>query len=281
MDRYLFDKFILEFDEDTLDNLYKFILTKAQEKIEIGKKGYYNYYPQEDRGIQLIIETTQEDHRLELENMFFHHTSPSVWNLRIIHQMKDFPNTYLVSREDGKGGCIIRLVNEDVLGKKLKADDIIEVQVSAFALGGGIFETEEDFEQSIQNSEDSNGNMLADGTLMPLNLIINNNAYLTDEERDKNDHFKDNLLSFKGTVELTNAYDLNMFDIDLPSYYHVIIDTEYGKLPIFFTSDFLNPEMKRIGKGNIIHGEIFLSGDVCINEYDKYIRGNDLRIEQD
>lgn len=62
-----------------------------------------------------------------------------------------------------------------------------------------------------------------------------------------------------------------MFDIDLPKYYRAVINTKYGELPIHFTKELLNPNMQGFGEGNIIEGELFLSGDVCINEYEKYI----------
>lgn len=278
MDRYLFNEFVFPLDEDILDNFYKFILTSAQDKVEIGDKGYYNYYPQEDRGIQLIMETTKDGHKVGLDNMFFHHTSASVWKLKIIHALSKFPNTYMVSSEDGDGAIIIRLVNEAVLGKELVPGDIIEAQVSGFAINGGIYENENDYDDIIPYSEDGKKHMLADGALMPINMILNNSAMLTDDERENKDHFKDNILSFKGTIKLAKAYDLNMFDTDFPNYYYAIIDTNFGDLQIFFTRELLNKDMKGFGRGNIIHGELFLSGDVCINDYDKYIRKNDLKL---
>ncbi|KAF0092559.1 MAG: Uncharacterized protein FD141_743 [Fusobacteria bacterium] len=279
MDRYLFREYILELEDSMLDNIYKFILTEAQEKVEIGNKGYYNFYPQEDRALQLIIETTQEDNKINLENMFFHHTSGSVWKLKIINALSDFSNTYMVSDENGLGGFIIRLVNEAVLGKQLKEGDIFEAQVSAFAINGAIHETENDYEKSIPLSKEGKRNMIADGGLMPLHLIINNNAFLSDEEIANKDHFKDNILAYKGTIESSNSYNLNMFDTDFPTYYSALINTDFGKLPIFFTRDFLNG-MKRFGIGNIIEGELFLTGDVCIDDYNKYIKKNELSFKK-
>lgn len=85
--------------------------------------------------------------------------------------------------------------------------------------------------------------IIDDGAMMPLNLIINNNANLSKEEKIKKEHIKDNLLTYKGTIKTANAYDLNMFDMDLPNYYSVTIN------------------------------------DVCIKDYNKYIRGNDLIVQ--
>ena len=279
MDRFLFEEFVVPLDDEVLDGFYKMILSKAQKKVEFKEKGYYNYYPQEKENMQLILETTRRENNLNLENMYFHHVSNSVWKFKIINPLSEFPNTYLASREDGTGGIIIRLVNEAVLGKKIETGDVIEAQICAFAINGGIFETEKDYEDTIPTAKNGEKYMMGDGALMPLNLIVNNNANLSEEEKAEKEHIKDNLLTYKGTIKTANAYDLNMFDMDLPQYYSVTIDTEYGELPIFFTRELLNPNMKGIGEGNIIEGELFLSGDVCINDYDKYIRDNDITVQ--
>jgi len=279
MDEFLFEKFVIPLNDELLNGIYKMFLVKAQNKVEYGEKGYYNYYPQEKMGIQMVLETTRLDNNLNIDNMFFHHTSGVIWKLKIINSLSIFPNTYLVSREDGTGGVIIRLVNEAVLGKKLEPGDIIEAQVSGFAINGGIFENEEDYESSIPKSKDGKKNLLNDGALIPLNLIVNNNVNLPAKEKVQVEHFKDNLMTYKGTIKYANVYELNMFDMNLPKYYSVMIDTAYGELPIFFTRDFLNRNMDGFGEGNIINGELFLSGDVCINEYDKYIKENDLKNE--
>lgn len=279
MDRFLFEEFVAPLDDDIVDGFYRMILTKAQKKVEYGDKANYNYYPQEKENIQLILETTRIENNLNLDNMFFHHTSGSVWKLKIIDSLNDFPNTYIASREDGTGMIVIRLVNEVVLGKKIETGDIIEAQVSAFAINGEIFETEKDYEESVPEFKNGEKYLLNDGVLMPLNLIVNNNANLSEEEKSKKEHFKDNLLTYKGTIKYANAYDLNMFGMDLPKYYSVVINTEYGELPIFFTKEFLNPNTKGFGEGNIIEGELFLSGDVCIKDYDRYIKENDLVVK--
>ena len=120
MDNFLFDNFIIPLEDSTLKDFYKVILSEAQTKVKYGEKEYYNYYPQEKKNIQIILETTEKDNKLKVDNMFFHHTSGTVWRLKIIEVMNNFANTYLVSKEDDTGVIIIRLVNEAVLGKKLK-----------------------------------------------------------------------------------------------------------------------------------------------------------------
>lgn len=279
MDRFLFEEFVVPLDDKNLNGFYSMVLANAQTKIEYGEKEYYNYYPQKSKRIQIVLETTRKNNNLNFDNMFFHHTSSSVWKLKIINPLTDFPNTYMASREDGTGMIVIRLVNEAVLGKKIETGDIIEAQVSAFAINGEILETEKDYEKSVQKSQNGEKYLINDGTLIPLNLIVDNNANLLEEIKAQKEHFKDNLLTYKGTIKYANDYDINMFDMELPKYYNVVINTEYGELPIFFTKEFLNPYMKGFGEGNIIKGELFLSGDVCIKDYDKYVKENDLTVK--
>ena len=40
MDKYLFEQYILELEDETLDDLYKYIITSAQNKIENSDKRY-------------------------------------------------------------------------------------------------------------------------------------------------------------------------------------------------------------------------------------------------
>ena len=58
MDNFLFDNFIIPLEDSTLKDFYKVILSEAQTKVKYGEKEYYNYYPQEKKNIQIILETT-------------------------------------------------------------------------------------------------------------------------------------------------------------------------------------------------------------------------------
>ena len=216
MDNFLFDNFIIPLEDSTLKDFYKVILSEAQTKVKYGEKEYYNYYPQEKKNIQIILETTEKDNKLKVDNMFFHHTSGTVWRLKIIEVMNNFPNTYLVSREDDTGVIIIRLVNKAVLGKKLKTGDIIEAQVSAFGMNIDVYKNEKSQNDSIFVSENMNKIIFEDGVLIPSNLIINNNTIMNEKERlikalNSYEYFKNNkdklidlFVSYYGEEERTN-----------------------------------------------------------------------------
>lgn len=282
MDEFLFGEFVTSLeDEEGWDALNKLILVEAQKKVEVGNKGYYNWYPQEEKRMQLVLETSREENKINLEQFMFHHTSSAVWRLKIIHALDHYPNTYMASKEDESGGVIIRLVNEAVLDKKLEEGDIIEAQISAFAINGKVFKDDEAYEDSVPEDEEGHKHLLEDGALIPLYFILNNNSNLSDEGREQRDHIKDSILAFKGTMNTAAIININMFDTDFPPYCYTTINTNYGELPIFFTRELLDKNIKWMGEGNVIAGELFLSGDVCINEYDKYARDNDLEIKSD
>lgn len=276
MDRFLFEKFVLPIESDEIvDGLTRFFLTTANNKIQRDKIAYYNCDLQEGCGIQIVVETNRVENNLNLGNIYFHHSGDVGWKFKIIDSMSDFPNTYMASRENENGFFIIRLVNEDVLGKKLERGDVVEAQIVAFLLSGTIYENEEEYEESVPKSADGHKHMPADGAIIPTDFIVNNNANLTEEERKERNHSLDNILDFRGTVKLSYGYELNLFEQRFPDYYMVKVDTQYGELPVYFTREDIEGR-KGFGEGNVIAGKIAISGDVCIYDYDKYKKPNDL-----
>ncbi len=254
MDRFLFEKFIVKLEDNVWDKACKMQLKDAQYKIQRDEKVWYNYYPQKEQGVQIVLETTKEGDDLNIDNVYFHHSSSSVWTFKVITIIDKEEHVYLVSREDGTGGYIIRLVNTGVLGKEITEGDVITAQVSGFLIQGQI--SEEDEEKEIE-----------DGVLLPVDLINNKSANSVDAW----------LLAFKGKIKYANKYNLTLFNEQLPCYYNAVIDTAYGELELFFTNENLPAEMDGFGEGNMIAGKLFLSGDVAIYDYEKQIEATDLK----
>lgn len=274
MDRLLVTDFIAELDDDNIDGFFNMVLGNAQKRVEVDNKNYYNYYPYENN-IQLIVDTTKvKDNNIELNDLYFHHTTPDVWNLKIVTKLKEPNNTYFATNTDGSGGVIIRLVNSAVLGE-IKEGKKIKAQVAAFAINGRIYKDEKEYEKEHKGQKFQIGT----NTILPTHFLVNNNANLSKEEKEKKDHSLDCLLSIKAKVLTANKLELNMFDAQLRPYFCFEVQTDYGKLRIFFTVDMLRRNMKNIGEGNIFEGEIFISGDPCIFKYEKFIKDNNLRLK--
>ena len=273
MDRYLFECFVFEMKDDMMEQSLVVFANQAKNMVEREgiSKVTFNYYPQEENRLQLVIEAEKKDDKVAVNYMKVHHTSPDVWKLKIINPLSMHKDCYMVSRGDGSGCVIIRLVNEQVLGG-IKAGDIIETQVVGMAMAIDIFEDEEAYKEKVPEGKDGQKYLMGDGAIIPANMIINNNANLT-EERKEIDHSFDNLVDFKGTIKQVWKYPLRIFDMDVNNYYMAEVDTEYGNLHIVIPLPIFPEGLKGFGAGNIIAGKLLISGDVCIDDYEKYAKG--------
>lgn len=275
MDIYLFESFVFELeDEETLFQSLVIFAKQSENMVEKegNSKVTFNYYPQEQKRLQLIVEANKNEEGVSFNYMKVHHTSPDVWKLKIINPLSDFDDCYLASREDGSGCVIIRLVNEQVLGE-IKPGDVIEAQVVGMALAIDIFENEEEYYEKAPASKDGQKYLMGDGAIIPTNLLINNNANLTEEERKEREHYFDNLVDFKGTIKLCFKYPLQMYGKNVNDYYIAQVETEYGDLHVVIPQPMMPERIKGFGVGNVIAGKILLSGDVCIDDYEKYAKG--------
>lgn len=274
MDRYLFECFVFEMKDDMMEQSLVVFANQARTMVEREKisKVTFNYFPQEEDRLQLVIEAEKKEEKVAVNYMKVHHTSPDVWRLKIINPLSMHKDCYMASREDGSGCVIIRLVNEQVLGE-IKTGDIIEAQVVGIAMAIDIFETEEEYKEKVPEGKDGEKIFMGDGAIIPANMIINNNANLTEEERTEIDHSFDNLVDFKGTIKQVWKYPLRIFDMDVNNYYMAEVDTEYGNLHIVIPFQMFPEGLKGFGAGNIIAGKLLISGDVCIEDYEKYAKG--------
>ena len=141
------------------------------------------------------------------------------------------------------------------------------------ALAIDIFENEEEYSEKALVSKDGQKYLMGDGAIIPTNLLINNNANLTEEEGKEREHYFDNLVDFKGTIKLCFKYPLQMYGMDVNNYYIAQVGTEYGDLHIVIPQPMMPAGINGFGVGNVISGKILLSGDVCINDYEKYAKG--------
>lgn len=273
MDRYLFESFVCEFkDMEMIEKSMILFANMAQNKVEKrgNKKITFNYYPQEEYNLQLVIEAQRRKDAMCITNMKIHHTSPDIWQLKIINSFADFADTYMASRLDESGFVIVRLVNEQVLGK-IKEGDVIEAQIVGMAVAIEICKDEKEYEKIVPKGKDGKKNFLGDGALISANAIINNLANLNEEERNKKNHIYDDLVDFKGTIKKCYKRSLNIYDIDVNDYYMVEIDTEFGPLHIVIPQVLIPKRVKKIEVGNVIVGKMLLSADVCIKDYEKYM----------
>lgn len=275
MDKYIFEQFITKIEKEDAANFFKYILINAQERIDTKEKRYLQYYPQSNRGIKLIVETTKDKKgKFNLDGFKFHHTSEQEWTFQIVKSINSFPNTYVVKREDGTGTSCIRLVNECILDQELKKGTIIKGQVCGIVMSGDIYKNEDEYRETVPVNEEGNKTIMNDGNLIALNLLKNNSAKLTEEERKSKDHRRDNLLTFKSQLKNVQEREISLFDIDLPNYYTATIDTNNGELDVIIPKSIVDKYKGKISNGNTIIGELLLSCDICIDKYKNKIEVN-------
>ena len=222
----------------------------------------------------MYLETEKtKDHKLDIKSFKFHHDSKQNWEFKIITEMKSFENTYLVQRSNNTGSSCIRIINEEVLEQELKPNTTIKAQVCGIVMLASIYKNENEYRNSVKANKNGNKVLMKDGYLIPYNLITNNDAKLSEKERNQRNHSKDNLLTFKAKIKKVYEKEIKMFGLELPKYYMATIDTTFGDLDIIIPNSLVNKT--KIENDSIIIGELLLSCNVCIDKYKTKIKKRD------
>ena len=272
MDRYLFEKFVFQMDDETYANACVVISHCARNIIKHPNSPTvtFNYYPQTSDRLQFVAEGEMNHQTIQIDGVKIHHTSPDVWKLKILSPIRGCDSSYLATCPDGNGLVAVRLVNKQVLGD-IETDCIIEPQMAAFAVDANIYADYETYQSSTSPSEVKERCLMADGFILATNFLINNAAHLTEEERNAKDHCFDNLVDVCGTITTCFKYSLNMFGTQLNSYYIANIMTDFGQLKVIIAQPLFPKNLDGFGAGNVFVGKVMLSGDVCIYDYEKYV----------
>ena len=103
MDRFLFENFVFELEDETMGNSLLLFANLADDKVEKegNHKVTFNYYPQEEKRLQIVVEGTKNGDKISLKNFKIHHSSEDGWKCRIILPLSEHENCYMVSREMG------------------------------------------------------------------------------------------------------------------------------------------------------------------------------------
>ncbi len=272
MDRYLFDKFVFEMDDELYGDSCIAFATKADYIVKKPdeEKAAFNYFPHQPNDLQIVVGGTVDKGLTHIHNVKMHHVSEDVWQLKIVSAIDENEGSYLATRMDGNGLVAIRLANEHVLDN-IESGSIIDAQVVAFAVDVKIYNDEKEYEKSGKSFFGRRKLLMKDGLIAATNYVVNNSAKSTQGKQKNKEHRFDNLVDVCGTITLCDVYSLNMLGMDLNNYYMAEVVTDFGRLKIIIARSLLPKNIKGFGDGNIIVGKVLLSGDVCIYDYDKYI----------
>ena len=82
---------ITRIENDNASDFIKYLILNSKEIKDNGSKRYLNYYPQQEKGIQLVIEATKDKKgKLNVDDFMFHHKSKQTWELEVVTPMKTF-----------------------------------------------------------------------------------------------------------------------------------------------------------------------------------------------
>ena len=261
MDRNLFNMFIAELDDETFSLTPLYFVEKAKDKVAVGDKIFFNSYAGEGYSLQFIVDAVKNGEKIDVDNIFIHHTSPDVWDLKIASGTRT-KDAYTVTTKDGHHAAVIRFVNHNSGSDKYKDGDEIKAQVVGFVLNGDIYENEKAYEEDTKNQKFK----IADNCMMPLRFLINNSVNKSKEEKDAINPDDDRAMAAKFIVKSCHKVPLHIFEQDFPAYYSMEVETDYGDMHLLFPMNALNKPVKQFKKGDIFAGNIMLSGDVYFGD---------------
>lgn len=237
-------------------------------------KGYYDcptlFNPM--GSIDFFVKTRKdEEGKLVVCDVDTHCCGRNIWEMRntgIDVTPKDSLPTERVfifkSNEDGSGMVPIHLINADVLPSFLN-NDVVKMQMCAFPLDMNYYANEDDYAEHQPEGKDGKRWLLADGSLMPVNFLVN---HAPNEDGEEKDCATDDYVLFKGTVKSLYHGIFEMEDKKDNTFIRCIIETNYGELQFAHTIDQIDPEQRdNLQVGAIVSGVCVLSGDVAIKEY--------------
>lgn len=257
MDRYLFEMIVTKLEDETYSNTALYFAKETQQKITIGDKVFLNYYPNDGYSLQFVVEAEKKGKRLNVGDIDIHHNSPDVWNLRIGAKTRA-ENTFLVTTKENDYATVIRFVNYNDDKNHYKEGDIVKAQVVGFVINGNIYESEEAYKKATKNQKYT----IADNTMLPLKVIINNLAKKPKKEKESIPAEDDRIVAANFKVKSCHKNPLHIFGQDFPAYYAMEVETEYGNMHLFFATSALEKPIEQFKKGDIFVGEIMLSGNV-------------------
>lgn len=227
--------------------------------------------------VQFIARTKMgnEENTLNFEGLDLHMPGSTVWEFALSDINVRYKDRGPLSRrvviknaQDGKGMAVVNLLNADVLPSFME-NDIVKAQMVGFPELVHYYADEEAYAASQPKTEDGRTFLLADGTVMPNGLLMNNSPEKDENEKDPQ---MDSYTLIRGTVQKVAVGKVVFEGEEMSKFIQTTINTNYGDLEIVHTLDQVEEtERENIKKGATVCGVFILSGDVAIYDYNKGI----------
>lgn len=266
-------RFMLD-DEETMMGMVGYAVENGNAIMGYYGLPYINYHY---GSAQMVIRTEldKENEKIEITGVDSHISGNAVWKMRCMGMNitpKEADRTekrcMFSDPKDGSGMLIVNLVNSDVIPSYLE-DDIIEMQVVAFPVHIEYFANEEEYSDSLLESELGTKWGVENGSFFPVGFLSNHRIEDVDEEKDD---WKDNLMLVRGIVKGLYINKVKIGEDEVSAYVCCRIETMYGDLDIVHVPDQVDEKYRdNIMNGAIVSAIVALSGDVAIFDYEKGI----------
>ena len=270
---FLFDK------EGSLSGFVGKVLDSA--RIVSGYGSFYLYSSIGDPEFEIISNIDEKKQELDLASMETHVCGDCVWEMAVASDITDKSahplkrNIIFRDADNGEGLVPIGLRYSDVIPSFLP-DDVIKMQVVAFAESVELFENEKAYFAACE--KDENGNVVepGNGVIFPSGLV-HNHAPSPDGNDEENDRTQTDLyVILRSTIKsvikggMSNWWKADDEDEQsFHTFYYVNVDTLYGGLDIIIGANQLEKEqLELLEEGSVIYGVYTLSGDVVLDEFE-------------
>ena len=268
---YFIENFGLDYSKETSELLNDIALLSVKKGKELPGYSGNSYYSRKYGDFEMILRTEldEDEHKLMIKDYDTHCPGNAVWNVCVsgidIDYKDDSMRKRIVikSREDGKGMCVVDVMNSDILPSYLEGDEI-SLQVIAFPIEIDYLETEEEYDATLPRDKFGQAFGLADGGIFPIGMFSKGSPDENGEEPE--DEVRSHVM-IRGRVKCFKECYVQ-FGESRWELVRTLIDTQFGELEIVHTYDQVKQEQrKNLRKDAIIAGIFEISGDPAINSY--------------
>ncbi len=231
--------------------------------------GYYGlpYLNQHYEEIQIVARVGKtDDNKLEFKGFDAHCDSNPLWKLRVVDKLPlreadDITEVRLLTKDkDGHNFLHVDVLNGDIL-PSFKADELIDLQVIAFAAEADFYADEDDYSKRGGTVHDGERYMVGLNTVFPVGLF------------SEDENIKD-VVQIVAEIKRMRFGHCKFGDgEEFTPYFRFDVETPVGGLVIVVPAEFLAglENRKNIAPGKIISCFARLSGDAAVLQYENGI----------
>lgn len=242
-------------------------------------KNIYMHKEYGEAEIYSNIVINEEEKNLEVEGFDIQVSGSCVWKVHYSdvaleeQTVDNMTRMALVKNTESGGFTIMHIINADILPSFLE-NDVIEVQVCAYAEDVNYYKDETAYAETIPVCEGMkldglNGHKLmpAMGSVLP-NGFLNAHRYCEDGDCEV-DSSNDELVLITGVVKGVYVKPVKLDDKEISNFIVTRVETQFGDLDVIHSRKMISDEEAEIlKKGAVIQAVAIISGDPAINEYE-------------